>query len=547
MLRFFPVLLLLILVSGCLSRTVPPPVGRTQALSEPTEQPAATVAAPRAQTAELPAAVVAADPVAPPLAEAVVSAATAPLADLVESFLAPAPAALPHAGDLPLAEHRRIDKYLSYYTGNGRRSFGRWLERAGRHIPRIQLVFANEGVPLDLAYLAMIESGFNERAYSWAHAAGPWQFIESTGRIYDLRNDWWRDERRDIEKSTLAAARFLKDLNRRFDGDWYLAAAAYNAGGGRINQAIRQSGSSDYWVLTEGNVLQEETKNYLPKLLAALTIVRDLKGHGFDTLDFQSPLAYETVILPTSTDLEVVARLGGVDYDELKLLNPELKRWCTPPGVADYRLRVPVGSSLRIEQGYALLPADQRARYHRHQVAKGDTLRDLARRYRIQVDDIVALNNIRDARTLQIGADLILPLREGFTRLPIDEMSDDYVRSRRQTYTVRKGDSLWEIARRFGVKEKELRVWNRLGWSNLLRPGQVLAVSGKGQNTVAAQATRAPRKMVYQVRQGDTLWGIGRQFDVKTEQIRTWNDLDHNHMLQPGQKLTLLVSQTQRS
>ncbi|HKJ04011.1 MAG TPA: lytic transglycosylase domain-containing protein, partial [Geopsychrobacteraceae bacterium] len=335
MFRFAWILLLIIPISGCTSYLAPPqPVSATSNLSDlqPEAVTSFTVELVQPET-PVP------DPVDHQLTARVLSAVTSPLPDLVEDYLASANNSLPYAGDLPLAGHQRVEKLLKYYTGNGRNSFGRWLERAGRHIPRIQLVFASEGIPLDLAYLAMIESGFNERAYSWAHAAGPWQFIESTGRIYDLRNDWWSDERRDIEKSTLAAARFLKDLNRRFKGDWYLAAAAYNAGGGKINQAVKKSGSRDFWALTEGNVLQEETKNYLPKLLAALTIVRDLEAYGFGELDFQQPISYETVIVPTSTDLEVIARLGDVDYEELKILNPELKRWCTPPSVIDYRLR----------------------------------------------------------------------------------------------------------------------------------------------------------------------------------------------------------------
>lgn len=541
MFRFFWALLLLIPVSGCLS--LQPAVDAPE-LSQVQPQLAAPGEAEQAHPA-VPEVVV--SPVDHDLTHAVVSAATSPLPELVETYLVTSQAALPYAGDLPLAEHPRIDKLIEYYTGNGRKSFRLWLERAGRHIPRIQLVFASEGLPLDLAYLAMIESGFNEKAYSWAHAAGPWQFIESTGRIYGLHNDWWRDERRDIEKSTLAAARFLKDLNKRFDGDWYLAVASYNAGGGTVSKAIRKSGSTDFWELTEGTVLREETKNYLPKLLATLKIVRNLEKYGFVDLDLHQSHAYETVTLQTTTDLEVIARLGGVDYDELKLLNPELKRWCTPPGVTNYQLRVPAGSAQDIRKGYAALPVDQRARYHRHQIAKGDTLRDLAKRYRIRVDDIMALNKISNPRSLQIGDDLILPLKEGFTSLPIDEMSDDYDRSRRKTYKVRKGDSLWKIAQRFGVTEKQLRVWNKLGWSNMLRPGQVLAVSAKGTRNVAKRSSGETRKLVYQVRPGDTLWGIGRQFDVRTEQIRSWNDLDSNHLLLPGQKLTLLVSSAQRS
>ena len=544
MFRYRWVLLLLIPLTGCLPQLpVSPPTVQSQEVVGPetqidvaddavSPQPVVVVSEP--------------DPFDPELTASVMAAAIAPLPELVESYLESAPMGLPYAADLPLAEHSRIDRLLDYYTGNGRKSFRRWLERAGRHIPRIQLIFANEGVPLDLAYLAMIESGFNERAYSWAHAAGPWQFIESTGRLYGLHNDWWRDERRDIEKSTLAAARFLKDLNKRFKGDWYLAAAAYNAGGGKVSQAVRASGSADFWSLTDGNVLSEETKNYLPKLLATLRIVSNLEDYGFTELNFQQPQPYETVTLPTTTDLEVIARLGDIEYDRLKELNPELKRWCTPPGVKNYRLRVPTDSGQRIKAAYAALPVDQRARYHRHQVARGDTLRALAKRYRIRVDDIMALNEISNPRSLQIGDDLILPLREGFTRLPIDEMSDDYVRSRRKVYTVRKGDSLWKIAQRFGVSEKELRVWNRLGWSNLLRPGQVLAVSNKGKQIVK-RSSGPTRKLVYRVQPGDTLWGIGRQFDVKMDQIRNWNDLEHDHLLQPGQKLTLLVSKTQRS
>lgn len=467
----------------------------------------------------------------------------------IDRFLQPDASTLPYHGDFPLSSHPRIDRLIKRYSGSQKKMFGRWLERAGRYIPKIQMVFASEGIPLDLAYLAMIESGFNVRAYSWAHAAGPWQFIESTGRIYGLENNWWQDGRLDLEKSTQAAARHLKYLHKRFDGNWYLAVAAYNAGGGKVRKAVRQSRSRDFWTLTEGKVLREETRNYLPKLLAALTIVKDLQTYGFDQLTFDDPLEYDIVTVETTTDLEIIADYAGVSYQQLKELNPELKRWCTPPGVKDYQLRVPVGSAEQVVNLYAQLPRDQRARYHRHQIKKGDTLQVLARKYRIQVNDIIALNNIRNPRTIQIGTNLILPLKEGFTRLPVNELTDSYVRSRRQTYKVRQGDSLWSIARRFDVNEKELRVWNRLGWSNLLRPGQVLAVSKPGARRVA-KADKRPagptRKMVYKVLPGDTLWGIGRQFDVATDEIRRWNALSHGHILKPGQKLTLLVSASQQ-
>lgn len=455
---------------------------------------------------------------------------------------------LQYTGDIQIQSNPRVDKLVAYYTGPARTMFGHWLERAGKHIPRIQMVFASQGLPLDLAYLAMIESGFNEKAYSWAHAAGPWQFIESTGRHYGLNNNWWQDERRDIEKSTRAAARFLKDLSDRFDGNWYLAIAAYNAGGGKVSQAMRAANSDDFWALAEGKVLQAETKNYVPKLLAALTIVRDLEKYGFTELSFEYQPKYEVVTLPSTTDLEVVARLSGATYAEIKALNPELKRWCTPPNVSDYPLRVPAGRAELFNPAYAKLPVAERANYHRHRLVAGDTLGALAKKYRIEVDDIIVMNQIKNPRALQVGSDLILPLRAGFTQLAVEELADDYQRSQRRQYRVRPGDSLWKIAQRFNVSEKQLRVWNRLGWSNLLRPGQVLAVSGAGSKKVAARVSRSAsrplKKLVYQVKPGDTLWGIGRQFDVETRQIRAWNDLGQGHLLHPGQKLTLHVAAT---
>ena len=458
-------------------------------------------------------------------------------------------APLPYNGDFPLSHHERVDKLIARYTGSQKKTFSRWLERAGRYIPKIQMVFASEGIPLDLSYLAMIESGFNVRAYSWANAAGPWQFIESTGRLYGLQNDWWQDGRLDLEKSTRAAAQHLKYLHDRFDGNWYLAVAAYNAGGGKVRQAIKAGQSTDFWALVDGNVLREETKNYLPKLLATLEIVKDLDAYGFNDLDFDEPLAYETIILASSTDLEIIAGFAGVSYEELKELNPELKRWCTPPGVKNFPLHVPFGTARQISALYAELPPDQRAHYHRHQIKAGDTLRALAREYHIQVDDIIALNNIKNPRTIQIGTNLILPLKEGYTSLPVNELADSYVRSRRKTYHVRSGDSLWSIARRFSVTEKELRVWNKLGWSNMLKPGQLLAVSKPGAVRVAQQShiRKGPtRKLVYKVMPGDTLWGISRQFDVDTEQIMRWNELSKEHVLQPGQKLTLMVASSRQ-
>lgn len=449
--------------------------------------------------------------------------------------------------DFPVVENDKVRYFIDYYTGRGRPVFTRWLQRSGRFLPMIQKIFSDYGLPRDLAYLAMVESGFNERAYSWAHAVGPWQFIESTARGYGLTIDWWYDERRDFEKSTHAAARFLADLYQRFDGDWYLAVASYNAGGGKISRAIRMYDSRDFWTLSRGSFLQPETKNYVPKLLAVLIIAKQPEKYGFTGLEYQDPYAFEVVALPAETDLEVVARLSDADYDTIKMLNPELKRWCTPPGVKGYEIRLPAGTRERFVEQYAAMDPAERISYLRHQIRPGDTLLQLARTHQIRVEDIVTMNNIRDPRVLRIGSDLILPLKPGYTARPLQELEDDYIRSRRTYYTVRSGDSLWKIAQKFSVTEKELRVWNQLGWSNLLRPGQKLAVSAKGRQTIPTKESETSlKKVVYLVKSGDTLWDIGRRYAVPMARIRNWNNLQSDHILRPGDKLTLLLPDSHR-
>lgn len=452
--------------------------------------------------------------------------------------------------DFPVVHNAKVQYFIDYYTGRGRKVFTRWLERSTRYLPMMREVFAEAGLPQDLAYLAMVESGFNTRAYSWAHAVGPWQFIRGTGKMYKLKQDWYRDERRDFEKSTRAAARFLSDLHRQFDGEWYLAVASYNAGPGKIRTAIRKYKTRDFWEMSRGKYLRAETKNYVPKLMAVLTLAKDPEKYGFTDLNFQEPLQYEVVTIPTVTDLEIVAKMTGISYEDLKTLNPELKRWCTPPGEKDYQLRIPAGSSEQFNEEYAKLSPSDRANYMHYKIKQGDTLGALSRKYNVRVNDIMALNNIRNPRSISIGTNLVLPLKKGYSSRPVKELRDDYNRTRRQVYTVRSGDSLWSISRKFGVSQHQLRVWNRLGWSNVIRPGQRLAVSSKAAPKKARKVVKAdgpPREIIYKVRSGDTLWGIGRQFAVATAQIREWNNLTSDHVLKPGDKLTLIVRTSGKS
>ncbi len=448
--------------------------------------------------------------------------------------------------DFPVVVNAQVEEYLAYYSsGPGRQSFHLWLERSGRYLSLMQQTFAEAGLPQDLAMLALVESGFTSNAHSWANAVGYWQFIESTGRMYGLENDWWRDERRDVEKATRAAAQYLGDLYTIFDGDWCLAVAAYNAGPGKMRGAIRHHGTRDFWQLAQGNYLRAETKRYIPKLMAAIIISKEPERFGFTQLNYADPLAFDTVVLSHPTDLEVVAELTGADYSILKELNPELKRWCSPPEDGHYVLRVPPGGAHGFAERYATIPPSERIRYQRHELKAGENLALIAKRYSIRVDDIIDLNNIRDPRRLQIGQNLILPLHHEYSSLPMSELEDDYARSYRRKYTVRKGDSLWAIARKNDVTEKQLRVWNRLGWSDLLHPGQKLLVSAPSSRS--NQSYAPIRQIVYKVRKGDTLWDIGRQYSVDAGKIRQWNNLAENHVIRPGDELTLKVASVRTS
>jgi membrane-bound lytic murein transglycosylase D len=465
--------------------------------------------------------------------------------------------------DFPVVDNEKVRYFVDYFTGRAHKVVRTWLERSARYLPMMQEVFAEQGLPLDLVYLAMIESGFNNKAFSRAKASGQWQFMEATGKAYGLSNDWWRDERRDPEKATRAAARHLADLYRMFDGDWYLALAAYNAGAGKISRAIKLYETRDFWQLTHGSYLKPETKNYVPKMLAGLLIAKNPERYGFTDLAYHEPLAYEAVELDSVTDLEVIAKLADSDYETIKKLNPEIKRWSTPPGVERYQVRLPVGSGEAFVERYAQLPKEQRANFVVHKIKKGDTPGALAKRYGVRTSELLSVNKIRDARSLRIGQNLLIPLNPEAGKMSLAELRealhDDPPTARHPAgsthYTVKSGDSLWSIAKRFKVSEKQLRGWNSLGSKAPLKVGQKLVVasgkapsssSGKAKVATGQPTSAQTKKIVYQVRPGDNLWSISRQFDVATQQILDWNRLSKSSVLYPGQRLTLLVKNTPR-
>lgn len=383
--------------------------------------------------------------------------------------------------EIPLEMNDKVQRWIDFFTtGVGRERFSLYLQRAGRYEDMIRARARAAGLPEDLLYLALIESGMNPNAYSRARAVGMWQFMPATGKAYGLEINFWLDERRDPFLATDAAIAHLGDLHERF-GSWYLAAAAYNAGPGRVSRGIRRTGSDDFWDLAEARVLRAETRNYVPKLLAAATIARNPTLYGFDHIEPYPPLEFDEVDVPDATSFDVLAKAAGVSESEIKDLNPQFIRQVTPPKQS-VRLRVPVGTSEMFAANYALVPADERVTWLEHRVTRGQTLSGIANRYGTSVSAIQAANNNVSPRRLQVGQRLVIPRARG-ARLAggtVSSGSSGAAKASRPldgplTVTVQRGDTLWALARRYGTSTGELMAANNLS-SAVIHPGDRITV-----------------------------------------------------------------------
>ncbi|HBQ21725.1 MAG: hypothetical protein A2Z91_03130 [Deltaproteobacteria bacterium GWA2_38_16] len=314
--------------------------------------------------------------------------------------------------NIPIVINKEVEAFIRYFQTSNRRHFVRWLERSERYIPMMQEILAQNNLPTDLVYMAMIESGFNTSAYSRARAVGPWQFIKGTASRYGLKINWWVDERRDPTKSTLAASMYLKDLYDMFDS-WLLAAAGYNAGENKIKRAIVKHNTEDFWEMTNHRYLRKETKQYIPKLIAAALIAKNPPKYGFTNLEYQDPLEFETITVTEPTDLRTLAQMLVSPYEDIKILNPELLRWCTPPDTPEYTLRIPKGKK-EVFEAKALEGEPQskeKTIFHSHKIKQGDTLYQIARTYGIQVSPIIEMNKLKSTHTLRPGQFLIIPVK----------------------------------------------------------------------------------------------------------------------------------------
>jgi membrane-bound lytic murein transglycosylase D len=311
--------------------------------------------------------------------------------------------------DIPIVINAKVEQFIQYFQTTGRKIFTGWLARSERYIPIMRNLLKENGLPEDLVYMALIESGFNPYAYSRSKAAGPWQFIYRTGKKYGLDSNWWIDERRDPEKSTIAAAKYLKDLYDTFEC-WYLAAASYNAGEGKIARAMKRYRTEDFWELTKYRYLKRETKDYVPQMIAAALIAKDPEKYGFSDIEYQEPLRYDKVKVPEVTDLRLIAQACEVTLDEIKNLNPELSRWCTPPNFPDYEIKIPFGKKELFLKNFETLYPGERFQFKTYRVKKGDTLSRIAKHYRVGLEPILEINRLNKKSRLSIGMNLLIPL-----------------------------------------------------------------------------------------------------------------------------------------
>ena len=309
---------------------------------------------------------------------------------------------------IPVVENDRVRYFVEYFCGKKKGFFETALARSGRYIPMMATILREEGLPEDLVYLSLIESGFSPHAISRAKAVGPWQFIRSTGLRYGLKIDSWVDERRDPVKATRAAAAYLKDLHTQF-GEWFLAAAAYNAGERKVERAINHSQTDDFWHLSQKTYLKSETRNYVPKFIAAALIASMPEKYGFADIVYESPIEYDEVTIEKPLRLETIAKLAKTTVKAIKELNPALLRNLTPPNVNGFVLRVPAGSRESFAQAYGLLSDSATTKVITHKVKKGETLLGIAKNYGQKVTQLMELNALRD-RQIRVGQELIVIL-----------------------------------------------------------------------------------------------------------------------------------------
>lgn len=441
-------------------------------------------------------------------------------------------------------EHVTVISRAAEY-GRNPRQVERIFKRGDPYLAYIHGEVKKRNFPTEIVLLPFVESGYDPFAYSHGRAAGLWQFIPGTGKMYGLKQDWWYDGRRDVVESTQAALNYLDYLQQRFDGDWLLAIAAYNSGSGHVSRAIernRKAGKpTDFWHLQ----LPKETAAYVPKLLAISRVVKQPSKYNVVLAPVDPAPAFAIVGTAGQLDIAIAAELASIDTEELYLLNPGFNRWSTHPD-GPHQLAIPIAQSAVFEENLAALPNNQRVKWVRHKIRKGETLSHIARRYSTTIS-VLRSTNVMKGSNIRIGQHLLVPVAakdaSRYAALA-KHLQPARASSNKLTHRVHPGDSLWRIARQYNVTVNQVTRWNRLDGGALIKPGQQLVIWKKGKTSANGKRVRTVN---YTVRTGDSLYLIAKKFNVSINDLRRWNNLAKGKYLQPGQHLKLYVDVTQLS
>jgi len=422
---------------------------------------------------------------------------------------------------VPITYNEKVEYYIEFFQSNYHNNFIKWLERSKLYMPELKKLLASKGMPSDLAYLPLIESGYNPNAVSHANAVGMWQFISSTGKNYGLKIDNWQDERRNVEKATLAASGYLKDLHDEF-GSWELALAGYNCGEVRVRRTIKLANSNDFWEISR--LLPRETRNYVPKYMAALIIAKNPTNFGFPETIYDDSPKFVKVSVPPEKSLKDIAKVTSYSPKKLKEYNPSLIGRITPPG-KNYPLLIEPGYVDNFEKNKNQIASLKNVKprtttYKTYRVRNGDNLWLIARKHGVSVNSIKRTNRLR-SNMIKPGQKLKIkktvsygnPSSKKYTASKSKTVNTKNKKSSRQVYTVRKGETIGEIAENFGVGLSVLKRHNGLKSSNI-RAGQKLKIPPGSKKTIN-----------YNIKNGDTLSDIAFRYRVSVTELKKWNNL----------------------
>jgi len=472
---------------------------------------------------------------------------------------------------LPDVSHYAVDREVELYRKNPD-FLDRTFKRGARYLYYIVQEIEKRNLPLELALLPVVESAFNPVAYSRSRASGLWQFIPSSGKHYGLEQNWWIDERRDVIEATNAALTYLQYLNTYFAGDWYLAIAAYNGGEGTVSGAVRRNQSAglptDFFSLN----LRAETRDYVPKLLAISRIVRNPEAYGLSFAAIPNQPFFEAVEPGRQVHLDQAAQLAGITREDMFALNPGYNRMTTPPN-GPHRLLLPIPNAQTfrqamveqslVDQGSVAVLAVEAPPEVRHQVRRGETLSSIARQYSVPMLTIQQANEIHGS-VIHPGQSLLIPAaaagstatlaalaapRDDITaQLP--EHQKPAASKKPKVHVVKSGDTLWGVARKYGVTVPALASANGLSNKAGLVPGARLEIPGTGGGTVTRTASNSAKessRVTYKVKRGDTLSEIADRFDVSVRELMTWNRLRQSSSLRAGQRLVVYTDSSRQT